>query len=68
MKVNRNITIELSENELKKLVVEHLKKEGYDVKVENINFSVGSKIEGDDYLSEHQVLYFKGCTVSYQEK
>ena len=63
MKIVKSITITLSENDVKTIVAEHLKNEGYSVDVDKVILSVGNKWVGYG-MDEHQVPYFKECTVS----
>ena len=62
MNVEKKITISLSESDVKEIVAEYLKKEGYNVAANDVKISVGTKWEGWG-LDEHQVTYFKECSV-----
>ncbi len=63
MKVNRNITINLSADEVKEIIAEHLTKEGYEVKAEDVTLSIGSRMEGYG-MAERPVNYFEGAYVN----
>ena len=67
MEIKKNITIELSENDVKEIITDYLKREGYGVTVDNVSFSVGSRLEGYGY-GEHEVSYFKAAYVKCKEK
>ena len=67
MQIKKNITIELSEKDVKEIISNYLNKEGYKVSVDDISLSVGSRIEGYG-LNEMEVNYFKAAYVKYKEK
>lgn len=67
MEITRNITIELSEMDVKQIIAGYLCKKGYAVEPNDVNLSVGSRLEGYG-MSEHQVNYFKGAYVKCKEK
>lgn len=67
MEIKKNITINLSEDDLKKIVADYLQKDGYSVKEEDVSFSVGRQIKGYG-MQEYEELYFKGCNVKCSEK
>ena len=67
MEIKKNITIELSENDVKEIITDYLKREGYAVTVDDVNLSVASRLEGYG-LCEHEVNYFKAAYVKYEEK
>lgn len=56
--------IDLSEHDLERIVREALINKGFNV--EDITFNIGTKCEGYG-MAEHQVTYFKGCTVSCKD-
>lgn len=63
MKIKKNITINLGEDEVKDIIAKHLNEEGYRVSAEHIELSVGKKYTEDyDERFQNEVLYFKGCT------
>lgn len=67
MDIKKNITIELSENDVKEIIEYYLNSDGYNVTVDNINFSVGVKTEGFG-MGEYDVYYFKAAYVNCKEK
>lgn len=67
MEIKKNITIELSENDVKEIIADYLKREGYAVTVNDVSLSAGSRIEGYG-IGEHEVNYFKAAYVKCKEK
>lgn len=67
MQIIKNITIELSEKDVKEIIADYLNKEGYKITVDDISFSVGSRIEGYG-MGEHEVNYFKAAYIKCKEK
>lgn len=67
MDIKKNITIELSENDVKEIIKDYLKKEGYSVSLGDVSLSVGTRLEGFG-RAEHPVEYFKGAFVKCKEK
>lgn len=67
MEIKKNITINLSEDDVKQVIANYLKREGYDVTVKDVSLSVGSRLVGYG-MSEHSVNYFKGAYVNCKEK
>lgn len=67
MVIKKNITIDLTEEDVKKIIVEHLTREGYDVSEDNITISVGTRLEGYG-MAEHQVCCFNGVSIKCKEK
>ena len=67
MNIKKNITINLSEEEVKQVIADYLTREGYDVTAKDVSLSVGSRIEGYG-MGEYSVEYFKGAYISCQEK
>lgn len=67
MEIKKNITVELNENDVKKIIVDYLKRDGYEVSENNVTLSVGTRLEGYG-MAEHQVTYFKGAYVKCKEK
>ena len=63
MKIIKNVTVELSEKDLKQIIAEHMKNEGFDALPENVSFNVGTRLTGC-YRDEHEETYLKGCTVN----
>ncbi len=67
MEIKKNITIELSETDVKEIIADYLKREGYKVTPDNVNLSVASRIEGFG-MAEHSVNYFKAAYINCKEK
>ncbi len=67
MEIKKNITINLSEDDVKQVIADYLKREGYDVTTNDVSLSVGSRIEGYG-MGEYSVEYFKGAYVNCKEK
>ena len=67
MEIKKNITINLSEDDVKQIIVDYLKREGYEVVVSDVSLSVGSRIKGYG-MGEYSVEYFKGAYVNCKEK
>ena len=67
MNIKKNITINLSEDEVKQVIADYLIREGYDVTAKDVSLSVGTRSEGYG-MAEHDVTYFKGCYINCQEK
>lgn len=67
MNIKKNITIELSENDVKEIIADYLNREGYGVTVDDVSLSVGSRIEGFG-IGEYEVNYFKAAYVKCKEK
>ena len=67
MEIKKNITINLSENDVKEIITDYLKREGYDVTVNDVTLSIGSRCEGYGD-AEHEVNYFKGVYVNYVDE
>ena len=67
MEIKKSITINLSENDVKEIIADYLKREGCDVTVNDITLSIGSRCEGYG-TAEHEVNYFKGAYVNCKEK
>ena len=67
MEIKKNITIELSENDVKEIIASYLKNEGYVVTSDNVNLSIGLRIQGFG-MGEHEEAYFKAAYVKCKEK
>ena len=63
MKVKKNININLSEDDVKQVIIDYLKKDGYEVIKDDINFSIGIRLAGHRF-AEYKQPYFKGVCVS----
>ena len=67
MEIKKNITIKLSENDVKEIIADFLKRDGYNVTVDDVSFSVGTRCEGFG-TAEHYVSCFNGAFVKCKEK
>lgn len=67
MDIKKNIAINLSEDDVKQIIVDYLKGVGYDVTTNDVSLSIGSRTEGYG-MAEHEVNYFKGAYVNCKEK
>lgn len=68
MEIKKNITINLSEEDVKKIIADHLKKEGYKVSVDDVKLLISKKWTDDyDERYQNEVLCFDGCSVSCAE-
>jgi len=65
MDISKNITINLSENDIKEIIQEYLNKKGYRVEIDDIKFSVSQELHGY-YQSEHEEAVFKGCIIQHK--
>lgn len=62
MNIKKNITIELSEEDVKKIIADYLIKEGYKATPDNVLLHVSSRIEGYG-MGEHEVTRFNGAFI-----
>lgn len=67
MEIKKNITIELSESDVKEIIASYLKNEGYAVTSDNVNLSIGLRIKGFG-MGEYEEAYFKAVYVKCKEK
>ena len=49
MNIRKNITINLSDDEVKQIIAKYLRKEEYNVTVKDVNFSVGTWFNVREY-------------------
>lgn len=66
MNIKTSIKIELSADDVKEIIINYLKSEGYDFSVEDVVFSVGTRYEGYG-MAEYPVNYFDGAYVKRKE-
>lgn len=66
MNIAKTVTLSFNEAELKSLIAEKLKDEGYNVSEKDVEFHVGIRCEGYGF-GEENVPYFKKCMVTYKE-
>lgn len=62
MKVMKDITINLSEDEVKEIIADYITQNGYKATSKDVKLSVGERCEGYG-CGEHLVHYFDGATV-----
>ena len=62
MEIKKSITINLSEDDLRKIVADYLQKDGYKVEEKDVDFLIRYRCEGYGMM-EHEVSYLKGCNV-----
>ena len=62
MNIDKQITITLLETEIVELVVDHLKKEGYNISPNDVKLNVEMRRTNDCY-PETAIPKFKNCTV-----
>ena len=67
MKIEKNITINFSEEEVKEIIADYLSKKGYEVTPDDVQLSVGSRTKNWG-TSEYELIYFKGAYVECKEK
>lgn len=65
MEIKKNLTINLTEEDVKNIIADHLKKEGYKVSVNDVKLLVNKKWTDDyDERFQNEILYFDGCSVN----
>lgn len=67
MDIKKNITIDLTPDDVKEVITEHFAKEGYTVKLDGVKFKVGEECHGYG-MGEHYVTKFLGCSVKCEGK
>ena len=63
MNIVKCITTELTPDNLREIVAESLKTEGYEADKKNVRFNVERHLEGYG-MGEHEVTEFLGCSVT----
>lgn len=66
MNINKNITINLSEDDVKEIIADYCDKNGYKVKPDDVTLSIGSRCVGYG-PAEHMQNYFAGAKVKVKE-
>ena len=61
MNINKEIIINLTPDDVKEIITEYCKREGY--KANRIHFKVNTHLEGYG-MGEYEVTEFEGCTVT----
>lgn len=66
MNIKSTITIELSADDIKEIIINYLKSEGYDFSVDDVNFNIKTRYE--EYgMIEFPVEYLDGAYVKRKE-
>ena len=64
MKIGNNITISLTPTEIKELIAEKCREQGYTtVEAKDVTFDVGMELQGYGQ-GEHNEVVFRGCRIS----
>lgn len=63
MNIKQKITIKLSPDDLKEIIVNYLKASGYDFSVDDVVFKYGRTTQGYG-MAEHEVVVFDGAYVA----
>lgn len=66
MNIKKNITINLSEDDVKEIIAEYCNKNGYKVKPEDISLSISKRCIGYG-PGEHDEWFFAGAKVTAKE-
>ena len=66
MNIKKNITIRLSGDDVKEIIADYLKKEGYSVEAKDVRLTVGSRTVGY-FMDVHDERYFKEASVCCKE-
>lgn len=65
MEVKKNLTINLTEYDVKSIIVGYLEKSGYKVSADDVKLLVNKKWTEDyDERYQNEILYFEGCSVN----
>jgi len=68
MEIKKNLTIKLTEEDVKNIIADHLKKNGYKVSTDDVKLLVNKKWTDDyDERYQNEVLYFESCVVNLVE-
>lgn len=62
MKIEKNFTATLSENDVKEIIADHFKKEGYNVTSNDVSISVGKELRGYG-MCEYETVCFRSASV-----
>ena len=67
MNISNNITIHLTQDDVKEIIAEYIKtQKGYSVTADNVTLRVGTECRGYG-MAEHDVTVFKGWDVEGKE-
>ena len=67
MDIKKSITINLSPDDVKRIISDYLTKDGYSVSPVDIEFDIGEECHGYG-VGEHYEYVFEGCSVRCKEK
>ena len=67
MNINKNITINLSEDDVKEIIAKYCNKNDYKVKPDDVTLSIGSRCV-EFGPGEHMRHYFAGAKVKVKEE
>ena len=67
MHICKNITINLTESDVKDIIIKHFLDKGYNISKSDINFNISNHLEGYG-ISEHPVTKFNGCDIKIKEE
>ena len=67
MNITKNITINLSKKDVKELIAEYCRQNGYEVKAEDVNLLVRRRYVGFGSM-EHEECCFDGAKVSLKRE
>lgn len=67
MDIEENVTINLSTNDIKEILVDYLRKQGFSATHADIRFNIGKELVGYG-AGEYEVAAFKGAAVKCKKK
>ena len=67
MKIKKNITINLSPDNIKQIIYDYLTNDGYCLALDNISFDTKEECSGFGVAESYRTV-FSGCSVNCEEK
>lgn len=68
MNISNNLTIHLTEDDVKEIIAEHIKnRNGFSVTKDNVTLRVGTECRGYG-MHEYGVTVFRGCDIDVKEE
>ena len=67
MKIIRDIVINFTQEDVKEIIADYVKRQGYKVTTDDVTLSVGSKTVGYG-MQEYEKTYFTGACVHCKEE
>lgn len=68
MNISNNLTIHLTEDDVKEIIAEHIKnRNGFSVTKDNVTLRVGTEYRGYG-MHEYGVTVFRGCDIDVKEE